>query len=118
MPKIGMMLETKEALNHIYDFSDVDFISIGTNDLTHELYKVNRLEALEESSKYMDDMMQKIKAVVDFANKNNVSLSICGELASIFESALLFYKAGVKNLSVSPQGIRVLNAAYTEFKQN
>ena len=118
IPKIGMMLETKEALNHIYDFFDVDFISIGTNDLTHELYKVNRLEALDETSKYMDDMIQKIKAVVDFANKNNVSLSICGELASTFESALLFYKAGVKNLSVSPQGIRVLNAAYTEFKQN
>ena len=44
IPKIGMMLETKEALKNILDFRNTDFISLGTNDLTSELYHISREE--------------------------------------------------------------------------
>jgi phosphoenolpyruvate-protein kinase (PTS system EI component) len=64
--KIGMMLETKEALNNIADFRDTDFISLGTNDLTSELYHINREEMNKNINEYIDDLFDKIKPVVSF----------------------------------------------------
>lgn len=118
MPKIGMMLETKEALEHIEDFKEADFISIGTNDLTSELYNVNRDNAISFAEEYIQDFTDKLKKVVDFCDKNKICLSVCGELASVRSFALLFYKIGIKNLSVSPSAIRMLNLAYTDYADN
>ena len=118
VPKIGMMLETKEALNHILDFSNVDFISIGTNDLTHEIYHINRDDSLDLFSNYINDLISKLKIVVKFCNEKNIYLSVCGELASVPQAALKFYEIGIKNLSVSPAMIKTLNSIYTDYKNN
>lgn len=115
---IGMMLETKEAIEHILDFKNVDFISVGTNDLTYELYHINRLDGLDKVSEYIDDLLKKLSIVVDFCNKNNICFSICGELAGTEDVAFAFYKIGVKNLSVNPGAIKILNLAYSRYKEN
>lgn len=115
LPQIGMMLETKNALDNIEDFIDADFISIGTNDLTAELYSINRNSSLDLSDEYLSDLIEKLKRVVLFCNKNNICLSICGELASVRKVAESFYSIGIKNLSVSPSRIRMLNSLYTDF---
>ena len=114
--KIGMMLETKKALNNIESFKDVDFISIGTNDLTAELYKYDRDNLIEKLDEYKLDLIDRLTKVVEFCNDNDISLSVCGELAAVPSIANLFYKIGIKNLSVAPSGIRVLNSVYSEFK--
>ncbi len=114
VPQIGMMLETKEALEHITDFVKTDFISIGTNDLTMELYGINR-EEFSDLNRYIDDLVNLLKPVVEFANKTDKTLSICGEVASIKEAALKFYEIGIRNLSVSPALINILNMSYNEF---
>ena len=114
VPKIGMMLETKQALLHIEEFVDADFLSVGTNDLTKELYNINRSESTDVSS-YIEDLVEKLKKVVEFCNKNDIYLSVCGELASIEDIALKFYQIGIKNLSVSPGCIGTLNGTYTKF---
>ena len=116
MPKIGMMLETKEALNNIKDFKDVDFISIGTNDLTRELYNIKREDNMFLTDDELNDLLSKIKIVVDFCEENDICLSICGELASIKEYAVNFFKIGVKNFSISPSLIQILNTSFNEFK--
>lgn len=116
MPSIGMMLETKEALNNIESFKDVDFISIGTNDLTAELYKLDRDNAIEMLDEYKTDLIERLKRVVKFCDDNNISLSVCGELAAVPRVANLFYSIGIKNLSVAPSGIRTLNSIFNEFK--
>lgn len=117
LPKIGMMLETKKALENITDFKDADFISIGTNDLTMELYNSNR-----DNSELLDtdlfDLINKLKKVVDFCDNNNICLSVCGELASVREIAYKLYEIGIKNLSVSPSRIRTLNSVYTDYIKN
>ncbi len=115
MVRLGMMLETKEALEHIQDFDCVDFISIGTNDLTAEIYKINREMALNSFEEYMKDLIQRLKPVVEFCEKNHIELSICGELASVRKAAIEFYKLGIKNLSVAPSAIQMLNLTYTDF---
>ena len=115
IPKIGMMLETKEALYSIKKFKHVDFISVGTNDLTSELYGVDRSQGMSDIY-YAPDLMKKLSSVVDFAKKKKFSLSVCGELASIKDAAIMFYKIGIRNLSVSPSLIRILNMSIEEFK--
>lgn len=117
MPKIGMMLETKKALENITTFTDVDFISVGTNDLTSELYHMDRDKVLENPKEYINDLLEKLKNVVKFCEKFNICLSVCGELASVSDVAKTLYSIGIKNLSVSPSAIQNLNRAYTDFKK-
>ena len=66
-------------------------------------------------STYIEDLINKLKKVVDFCNRNDIYLSVCGELASIEDIALKFYQIGIKNLSVSPGCIGTLNGTYTKF---
>ena len=115
IPLIGMMLETKSALEHINDFVNTDFISLGTNDLTSELYHIDRENRMNNFNEFIDDLINKLKPVVDFCNKRDICLSVCGELASVKEVALKFYKIGIKNLSVSTSAIQMLNNCYTDF---
>ena len=115
IPPIGMMLETKKALENIKDFRSADFISLGTNDLCSELYHIDRMNRLNDFNEYLDDLLDKIKVVIDFCNKHNILLSVCGELASVKEVAVKFYKLGIRNLSVSPSMIQMLNSSYNEF---
>ena len=115
IPKIGMMLETKMALTSIETFLEPDFFSIGTNDLTHELYNISREDETNEIFNHINDLIESLKRVVKFCNEKNISLSICGELASIKEVAIRFYEIGIKNLSVSPASMAMLNMAYDEF---
>ena len=117
-PRIGMMLETGQALNNLEDFKDVDFISIGTNDLTKDLYHINRSEATNNINEYIDDLLNQLKPVVNLCNKYDICLSICGELASVKEVALKLYNIGIRNLSVSPSLIDMLNISYEEFMNN
>lgn len=116
IPSLGMMLETKDALNDISSFTTPDFISIGTNDLTSELYNIDRENSSIKYQDYIDDLIDKLKIVVEHSNKYNISLSVCGELASITDIALKLYKIGIKSLSVSPSLINHLNISYLKYK--
>ncbi len=118
VPKLGMMLETKEALNHLSEFKNVEFISVGTNDLTHDIYHVSRDNALDLFSNYINDLTEKLKYVVKYCKDNKIYLSVCGELASIPDAAIKFYEIGIKNLSVSSSMIRTLNSIYTDYINN
>ena len=115
IPKIGMMLETKKCLDNIEDFINTDFISIGTNDLVSELYSINRDELISINDEEINELLKKLKKVVSFCGENNISLSVCGELASISRIAEAFYDIGIKDLSASPEAIRSLNIAFTNF---
>lgn len=111
---IGIMLETKEALDNINDFSYVDFISIGTNDLVEELYKIDRYNQLD-NLEYIDDLLKKLENVVEFCQNNKIELSLCGEIAGIEEIAVRLFKIGIKKLSVGVSKIGVLNNAYLKY---
>lgn len=116
MPKIGMMLETKSALANIKDFVKADFISIGTNDLTKDLFGIDRDNSFEEVRLHLNELIDCLIPVVDFCNKYDKCLSVCGELASITDIAVRFYKIGIKNLSVSPSMMKMLNKSYLKYK--
>lgn len=116
--KIGMMLETKSALENIYDFNEADFFSIGTNDLTMQLYHLNREKAKKIPTKYIIDLKNKLVDVINYCNKTDKELSMCGELAAIPEATKLFMQIGLKNFSVSPSAFKDLNESVCKYLEN
>ncbi|MGM9972221.1 MAG: aldolase/citrate lyase family protein [Anaeroplasmataceae bacterium] len=111
--KIGMMLETKKAIDSINEFKDVEFISIGTNDLIADLYHVNREEGMNYAP-YIRDLLIKLSLVAKHCKENNIYLSICGELASVKAVVKRLYRVGIRNFSVSPAFVKNINQALLE----
>ncbi|MDE6660719.1 MAG: hypothetical protein K2J93_02705 [Anaeroplasmataceae bacterium] len=112
--EFGIMLETEEALNSIESFKDVDFISIGTNDLVYSIYHIHRDDQNTELE-YLKDLISKLKRVVTFCKKNKITLSICGELAAISPALKEFIRMGITSFSVATPAIKILNHIYKEF---
>lgn len=111
--KVGMMLETKSALEHLDDFKDIDFMSLGTNDLTSELYDIKRSEVLNYEV-FIDDLISKLSLVVEHCKKYNIELSICGELAGCSDVTKRLYEIGIRSFSVSVSNAKTLEQSLKE----
>jgi len=103
--ELGIMIETPAAAMMIDIYlNEVDFFSIGTNDLTQYTLAVDRTNM--KIAKLFNDMhpavLRLIKNVVDCCNNNNKEVSICGELAGNPRAIPILLGLGVKILSVSP----------------
>ena len=103
---VGVMIEVPEVcepevLEQIVNV--VDFLSIGTNDLTQYTLNQDRLGSTQALSMVREpEVLELIRRVTEFATKAGKPIGICGEAASDFESAKLFIEYGVSSLSLSP----------------
>jgi len=103
--KIGTMIEIPSAAllaDHLAKI--VDFFSIGTNDLTQYTLAADRGS---ERVAYIFEscnpaVIKLIKMSVDAANKQNIPVSICGEMAGDPLVVPLLLGLGVRSLSVTP----------------
>ena len=104
----GIMIETPAAAL-ISDklAKEVDFFSIGTNDLSQYAMAIDRQNS--KTDRFYDPhhlaVLRMIKIVVDNAHKNGIRAGICGELGSDLSLTKTFLKIGVDELSVSPSMI-------------
>ncbi len=103
---VGVMIEVPEVcepevLEQIV--AVVDFLSIGTNDLTQYTLNQDRLGSTQALSMVREpEVLELIRRVTEFATKAGKPIGICGEAASDYESAKLFIEYGVSSLSLSP----------------
>lgn len=101
----GIMIETPAAAL-ISDLlaEEVDFFSIGTNDLTQYTLAIDRQNAKLDTfyNPHHEAILRMIKMVVDNAHKAGIWAGICGELGADMELTETFIKMGVDELSVSP----------------
>ena len=81
----------------------VDFVSIGTNDLTQYLLAIDRnnTRVAEIYSDLHPVVLKAIQQVVEGAQKTNCPVSVCGELAGNPFAAPLLIGLGVDSLSMS-----------------
>ena len=104
----GIMIETPAAAV-ISDLlaPEVDFFSIGTNDLTQYTLAIDRQNAkLDEFyDAHHEAVLRLIKLVVDNSHKAGIWTGICGELGADTSLTETFVKMGVDELSVSPSFI-------------
>ncbi len=102
---IGIMVEVPAVALKARRFAaEVDFFSIGTNDLTQYTLAVDRGNDLV-ASKYQEldpAILQLIKNTVDAAHAEGITVSVCGELAARPQATPLLLGLGVDELSASP----------------
>lgn len=103
---VGVMIEVPEVceaevLAEIVGV--VDFLSIGTNDLTQYTLDQDRLHSALAVSEVRDPkVLELIQRVTQACLEAGKPVGICGEAASDIESAKLFIEFGVSSLSASP----------------
>lgn len=104
-PEQGIMIETPAAVM-ISDklAKEVDFFSIGTNDLTQYTLAIDRQnDQLDEFyDSHHQAVLRMIEMTVQNAHKENIWCGICGELGADAELSKLFLAMGVDELSMSP----------------
>lgn len=105
VPSQGIMIETPAAVMMSRELAkEVDFFSIGTNDLTQYALAIDRQNPkLDEFyDAHHPAVLAMIKMVVDNAHAEGIWAGICGELGADLELTETFVKMGVDELSVSP----------------
>lgn len=105
---VGMMIEVPSAAMMAKAFTqEVDFFSIGTNDLIQYTLAVDRSNERVASlySSAHPAVLMLIKDVIRAANRRNVDITCCGEMAGEVEFAMLLLGMGLRKLSMTPQAI-------------
>ncbi len=101
----GIMIETPSAALTAYLLArEVDFFSIGTNDLTQYTLAVDRGNELVSTlySSVDPAVLRLIRTVMQDAHRAQIDVDICGEMASEPESVMLLLGMGIRTISLSP----------------
>jgi len=117
--EFGIMIETPAAVMISDELAkEVDFFSIGTNDLTQYTLAVDRqnpkLDMFYDS--HHPAILKMIKMTVDNGHKAGIWVGICGELGADITLTEEFVKMGVDELSVSPAMILPLRQKIREIE--
>ncbi|RMD60498.1 MAG: phosphoenolpyruvate--protein phosphotransferase [Planctomycetota bacterium] len=102
---VGMMVETPAAAITASLFArEVDFFSIGTNDLVQYTLAVDRTNERVANlySAAHPAVLKLIKDVIRAGRRRGISVSICGEAAGQLEYTMLLIGMGLRTLSVTP----------------
>ncbi len=123
--KVGIMIETPSAaLTADIIAPEVDFFSIGTNDLCQYTLAVDRTN---EKVSYLYQpfhpaVLRLIKHVIDVSHKHGIFTGICGEMAGDPLAVYLLVGLGIDELSMNPSSIlqvknMIRNISYSEAKE-
>ena len=111
--EIGIMIETPASVL-IADAlaKEVDFFSVGTNDLTQYTLACDR--QANDLGKYFDPhhpaVLRALKMVTDAGHKEGIWVGICGELGADLSLLPTFLAIGIDELSVTPSSVLPLRA--------
>ena len=109
--KIGAMIEVPASVFIVEKIAEeVDFLSIGTNDLIQYLMAVERKNQFSSDyfSYYHPAVIRVINHIVTVAKTRNCPVTICGEMASDAYLPLLFLSMGINSLSMNPTSIPII----------
>jgi phosphotransferase system enzyme I (PtsI) len=112
--QVGMMVEVPAAVLMLDRFiEEIDFVSIGTNDLTQYTLAVDRSnDSVVDLYQACDPaVLRLIEKTQQVASKHNKSTSVCGEMSNNPAYALLLVGMGIRTLSIAPAAIPILKKA-------
>lgn len=119
--ELGIMIETPAAVMISEELAkEVDFFSIGTNDLTQFTLAVDRQNPKLDTiyNAHHPAILRMLQIVVDNGHKSGCWVGICGELAADTTLTETFLKMGVDELSVSPSIILKVREKIRSIKIN
>lgn len=108
MPKVGIMVEVPATVFQIADMAQlVDFVSVGSNDLTQYLLAVDRNNArvADIYTPYHPAVLRALQTVVNEVHKAGKPVGICGEMAGDPGAAILLMAMGFDSLSMSASNL-------------
>lgn len=111
--ELGIMIETPASVMMSRELAkEVDFFSVGTNDLTQYTLAVDRQG--NNLDRFFDAhhpaVLRMIKMAADNAHAEGIWLGICGELGADIQLTETFLAIGVDELSVSPSAVLPLRS--------
>ena len=110
-PSIGIMVETPAAVLTLEEIAPlIDFVSIGTNDLTQYTLALDRLSG--KLDEYYDAHHPAVLTLISMAAKKahlaGIEVGICGALGEDTSLAQFFIDTGIDELSMSPNKIPLM----------
>ncbi len=105
---IGMMVEVPSAVLTLDDFlGEVDFVSIGTNDLVQYTLAVDRTnkDVVSLYSPAQPAVLRLIEMVLQTCEQRNVPVNLCGQMSGSTTYTMLLLGMGLRNFSVTPSAI-------------
>lgn len=112
--QIGIMVETPAAVLCADELAEeVDFFSLGTNDLTQYTCAIDRQNAKLEpfSDTHHPAVLREIKMTIDAGHRHGCWVGICGELGADLSLTETFLRMGVDELSVNAKSVLPLRKA-------
>lgn len=112
--ELGIMIETPAAVMMSAELArEVDFFSVGTNDLTQYTLAVDRqgvgLDRFFDA--HHPAVLRMLRMAAENAHKAGIWIGICGELGADAELIETFLSMGIDELSVSPSSVLPLRSA-------
>ena len=109
--EVGVMIEVPAAVMIADILADeIDFFSVGTNDLVQFTLAVDRMndQIANMYEPYHPAVLRMIKMICEVAERKEKAISVCGELAGDQRALPMWLALGVKTLSMSAHSILVV----------
>ena len=118
--KVGVMVETPAIAMQIEDLAGVvDFVSIGTNDLSQYLFAADRMNAALGGllNPWQPGLIRTIGRIASSAAAAGIYSSVCGESASDPAFAVVLAGLGIDSVSASQSQVGAVRAALSSVTQ-
>lgn len=106
--KIGIMVETPAIVPMIPDLVGVvDFLSIGTNDLSQYLFAADRMHPAMGAlvDPWQPGLLRTIGLIMDFARPAGIPVGVCGESAADPVFSVVLAGLGLDSVSMAPSAV-------------
>jgi|SRR5271157_132726 len=118
---LGIMVETPAAAIMAGDLAaEVEFFSIGTNDLVQYVLAVDRLDErlADLYQPFHPAVLRLIRTVCEAAHRQGKWVGVCGEMAANPLAAALFLGLGVDELSMEPRSIPMVKSVIRQTRRS
>ncbi|HAC62805.1 MAG TPA: phosphoenolpyruvate--protein phosphotransferase [Cyanothece sp. UBA12306] len=115
---LGIMIEVPSAAIMADKLaSEVDFFSIGTNDLTQYLMAADRTnsQVVDLTNGFPPALLRIIAQCVTMAHEKGIKVSVCGQLASSPDAIAILLGLGIDELSINPPMICQISEIITQI---
>ena len=112
--KVGIMVETPSIVTQIADLKgQIDFLSVGTNDLSQYLFAADRMNSALGLllNMWQPGLIRTLARIASEAEAAGISSGVCGESASDPAFAIVLAGLGFKSVSASPSQVAVVKTA-------
>lgn len=120
-PKLGIMVEVPSMVFMLPDLANrVDFISVGSNDLTQYTLAVDRNNTRVASlyDNLHPAMLRILHQIIEISSQHNIPASVCGELASDPIGALILVGMGYRTLSMNSRSVARIKYLLRQIEQS